>query len=348
MLLLITVCFCITPRTNRIVGHDQLPERPLCSQPKTGGGVQWTDTSRAKLDRTDRLNSIDDGPGIYIDRHSCTSFDVNMDGKKDIICLVGANKAVGVGYNELYLTRDDGSLHKVLKHGLQKYRTLSTKLIAKLKSAATGAHLVFIGVANKKRPDKRVNSNRMFRHLKTGKAPYFVEHFGPWVKYNDVTAITVARINADAYDDFITCGDQSKPRMYVQNRYGRFNEIRIPTNKYIGSKGWRDVLVGRVTRNQRPDLITIEGSYKDPSYLRIYKGIRKRPFFDFSKPYYSKRMPNAASGLEILDVNQDGWKDIYVTQANEERGYCAGKYYLTVSSLRSCKKPLTKKKDAHS
>lgn len=55
-----------------------------------------------------------------VDRHDCKHLDVNNDGIQDIVCLVGANKAKGFGYNELYLTRSNGTLQKITYHGLQK------------------------------------------------------------------------------------------------------------------------------------------------------------------------------------------------------------------------------------
>ena len=38
---------------------------------------------------------------LYKYRHDCLTFDVNKDGLKDIICVVGAFRGQGLGYNEL-------------------------------------------------------------------------------------------------------------------------------------------------------------------------------------------------------------------------------------------------------
>lgn len=72
------------------------------------------------LDYTDAMNSH----RKQIDRHSCMSMDVNHDGLPDVVCVVGAMKGTGYGFNELYLTQPGGrSLKKVQQHGLQQVRT---------------------------------------------------------------------------------------------------------------------------------------------------------------------------------------------------------------------------------
>lgn len=212
-------------------------------------------------------------------------------------------------------------------HGLHKYLTLSTRVAAKL-THASGTNLIFIGVFDKERTDNRVNSNRMFRTLETGMPPYFAELDGPWTKYNDVMSATVGDVNGDGLQDLITCGrNGGRPHIYVQKENGAFYEVRIPPEMYgFGRQrtSWRNVEIGYVTGRHRPDLVTVEGYGTDPAYLRIYRGIAEAPFFDFDgKPYFERMLPYAAPGVSIVDVNGDGYKDIYVTQADETSGYCS-------------------------
>lgn len=94
-------------------------------------GAKFNRLRRATLDISDELNQID-GPKT-IDRHGCTSVDVNLDGLPDVVCGVGANKGRGHGYNELYLTATNGSVSKVLDaRGLQKYTTIRYVTTAKV------------------------------------------------------------------------------------------------------------------------------------------------------------------------------------------------------------------------
>jgi hypothetical protein len=115
------------------VGHQADDETPWClsnavNETTSFANYDYTDARferprRARLDTNDALNDID-GPAI-IDRHACTFLDVNLDGRPDIVCGVGANKGTGTGYNELYLTGANGNVTKVLDgHGLQKYTTV--------------------------------------------------------------------------------------------------------------------------------------------------------------------------------------------------------------------------------
>jgi len=126
----------------------------------------------------------------------------------------------------------------------------------------------------------------------------------------------------------MTFGDHkqggTKPHMFVQTTAGKFEEVVIPTSKWL-----RNGRVANITLDARPDLIVVEGGKRSRKYfqpfLHIYKGINHSPYFDFSRPYYTRKLPNAAYDLEVLDVNQDSNLDIYISQANESSGYCSGK-----------------------
>jgi hypothetical protein len=130
-----TACF-MKPQ----VGHQSDNETPWCLVPSGGmsasfenfdySGAKFKRLRRATLDISDELNMMD-GPKT-IDRHGCTSVDVNLDGLPDVVCGVGANKGRGHGYNELYLTAPNGTLSKVLDaRGLQKYTTIRYVTTAK-------------------------------------------------------------------------------------------------------------------------------------------------------------------------------------------------------------------------
>lgn len=282
------------------------------------------------MDYRDKYSSIgvpnkEIAPKLNIDRHDCLHLDANHDGAEDIVCVVGANKGKGYGFNELYLTYSDGSLVKVMNHGLQKYKAMRTRITAKLKHAS-GSHLIFIGTNGVARADGRANSNKMFRSLKTGKQPYFVEFPGPWDRLYGVSSAHVTDVNKDGRDDLILCGGKDHmPRMYVQTAAGGFKDVHIRAGKF--TKGWQNVRVAYITMNERPDLVSVDGGLgvRGPSYIRIFRGMNSAPYFDFSSPYYSRELPHAAPDLEIMDVNKDGWKDIYVVQANQRHGYCAAR-----------------------
>lgn len=130
------------------VGH-QRGDSPWC-QTSAGG---WVQNSDIQLDVTDQLNAKD---SRYIDRHVCTTLDVDKDGFQDIICLIGADSGTGRGYNELYFTSEDGSLQKVFGHGLDKYPTMRNRRIALLKGDM-GEEFVFMATKGVPRSDGNDN-----------------------------------------------------------------------------------------------------------------------------------------------------------------------------------------------
>jgi len=140
-----------------LVGHER-PEQPWCQS--ATDPTAWRNASGIVLDDKDARN----GPR-NIDRHDCVAMDANGDNVDDLICAVGADRAVGQGYNELYLTRKkDGTLLKVHTHGLQKYPWSSTRTVTELRHAS-GRPLVFIGYVGRRR--RRCASSRSIREHPT-------------------------------------------------------------------------------------------------------------------------------------------------------------------------------------
>lgn len=80
--------------------------------------------------------------------------------------LSGANKGEGLGFNELYLTRRDGSLFKIRRHGLQRFPGMRTRHTTILKGA-NNTEFVFISASFGPRADGMSNRHAMFR--KNGK-----------------------------------------------------------------------------------------------------------------------------------------------------------------------------------
>lgn len=250
---------------------------------------------------------------------------------------MGAKKGKGKGMNELYLTHpEDGTLQQVPKHGLQKYLTLSTRVSAKLKHS-NGADLIFVGTSGSERKDRNTNSHRMFYVLKSGLPPYFIEFPGPWTNslYYATCAVT-ADINGDGLDDLIVCNKKGKSRMYIQTQGGVFRQMNIPSNEYTNAGSyWRNVRFEYLTNNtvRHKYLVVVEGtslpsdkatsSSDSEYYVRLYRGRNKAPYFNFNKPYYSKRLPYGTYDVEVLDVNNDGVGDLYISQSDEFSGYCS-------------------------
>ena len=183
----------------------------------------------------------------------------------------------------------------------------------------------------------------MFR--KTGKwdrnwRKRWFEHVpGPWqVETNSSCAITVD-INGDGLDDLIVCNRggslRATARLYQQTRNGGF--LPNPWGGTFNMVDWRNARVGDFNGDGILDLATVAGGHEG-SFLRVFRGIRRRPWFDFrqSAIWYQRPLPFAAPDLEVLDFNRDGIMDLYIVQTDErrfdgrgrlrQRAYCANKF----------------------
>lgn len=137
-----------------LVGH-KLGDAPWCENAE---GV-WAQSSKAIFDDNDVLNTGDGDP--VIDRHDCVALKVNNDDRLDIVCSVGANMGKGQGFNELYTTKHNGSLKKILyRHGLHKYPTMRNRGVITL-NGIQGKEFVFFSTKGR-RPAVARNRHRMF------------------------------------------------------------------------------------------------------------------------------------------------------------------------------------------
>lgn len=122
--------------------------------------------------------------------------------------------------------------------------------------------------------------------------------------------------------------------IFVQRPQGGFENSVESIDK--SQRNWRNARVADLDGDGLPELAVTYHS-ENNSFLRVFQGIRGAPYFDFTgRRYYAYSLPFAAPDLEILDVNQDGYPDLYVVQTNETRilpdgsmaedNYCGGKF----------------------
>lgn len=119
----------------------------------------------------------------------------------------------------------------------------------------------------------------------------------------------------------------------MQNQNGNFLP---PVPLFDKSQtNWRNARIADFNGDGIPDLAVVYHSERS-SFLRIFEGIRTRPYFKFNrKGYFGMTLPFAAPDIEVFDVNNDGKMDLYIVQANETRknddgspildNYCGGK-----------------------
>ena len=190
------------------VGHDNSPEQPVCQVTLTDDETGETTHEWKKLGiATLELSDPRDPHAKWIDRHDCVVIDNNGDGIPDLTCVVGADSGMGEGYNEVYVTQPDGSLHKLPDgHGFLKYKTLRTRMIRKLRHWKTQEPLVYIATDHGLREDGRTNTHKLFHLNQTQPTPYYTEIKGPFNRNLDTNCVVVADINQDGIDDLIVCG----------------------------------------------------------------------------------------------------------------------------------------------
>lgn len=215
----------------------------------------------------------------------------------------GANKGRGVGFNELYLTRKNGSIYKIRRHALQRFTGARTRHTAILKSV-NNTKLVYIATVHGARPDGKVNRHALFRTTgkRTPKRPwnnYFEHHRGKWQAETNATCAIAADLNRDGLDDLIVCNTKRANFMYIQGSDGHLR----PTLRAVhrSQRNWRQVRVADFTGDGIDDLAVVYHGEND-STLRIFVGIKNPPYFQFNASgYYTYTLPFAAPDLEAID-----------------------------------------------
>ena len=180
--------------------------------------------------------------------------------------------------------------------------------------------MIYVSTVGGPRKDGRTNHHRVYRVLPDGKPPYFQHVPGPWEQTFDTSCVVAADINNDGRDDLIVCERKGYARMFVQSGNGKFTQLKLPA----GKANWRNVRVANVLKGDGgPQLVVVEGWGSQTPYLKIFRGLDQQPFFNLLNPYYTLKLPHAAADLEVVDVDNDSYADIYVLQSNERTGYCS-------------------------
>eukprot|EP00978_Attheya_sp_CCMP212_P042866 scaffold269269_cov48-Attheya_sp.AAC.1 len=323
-------------------GHSP-PNRdlPYCEvQP----GV-WHPSDTCVLDKQDLLNGAD-GPK-FIDRHNCAYMDINDDGIMDIMCTVGANKGTGNGFNEVYLTTQSGALKKVYHHGLYKYPTMSSREMTPLKGAVSNnTDLVLVTTNGVERTDGMPNQHRMFKKVsqKTSNnhTQFFEEVPGPWIQHSEAKCVIVADFNKDGTDDFLLCDKKDNAKLFLQQSNGNWTQTVLNGTTGRGSrnaKHWNQARLEDMNNDGIPDLVVVRSHHN----VRVFLGMTVAPYFNMDEPYYELYVDHAAPDVEVLDVNGDGIKDIYVMQVDLRitTQYCKAPYEKIMEKLGQTELPAT-------
>lgn len=320
--------WCNGKPTYWLIGHESKMEAPHCLvTDHTGSFANYNFTGSVWEENTN--TKLQSG----LDRHDCTTLDLNRDNVPDLVCGIGVVQGTSRSYSEIYLTRPKtNSIHKTNGgHGLWKYATMRHRIMTTLKSA-DNATLLAMATKGDRRADGKPNNHRIFKVVYTKEGVFkFQElpHPRVWAKYTDATCLVTADVNGDGLDDLILCSKKVHADIFIQQVDGTFTAVDL--TPFPHTMAWRDVRVADVSRDGLVDLIVVGSGGREPlepSYVRVFAGLPSYPFFDFDSLYYNQLLPYASPSVEVFDPNGDGHPDLYVVQVDEAtpNTYCSGRF----------------------
>jgi hypothetical protein len=235
----------------------------------------------------------------WVDRHDCDAADVDLDGRIDLYCAVGAEKGTGDGPKELWLQGEDGKFTKALDHGAEDpYGRGRIPIFMDFNH--DGYPDIYLTNLASLRDDGQANVNHLF--INQGGAR-FVETPTRATGERGSQCAVKGDINRDGWDDLIVCHEKGVGHVYLNDRQGDFEEI-FPA----AIRGeWTHVRLRDINGDSRDDLLLI----RDGSFLEVWVNTGKAPYFD--KLSFSDKLPGFGRALAIGEFTGDTRLDIYVT-----------------------------------
>lgn len=239
----------------------------------------------------------------WVDRHDCDAADVNLDGKIDIYCTVGADRGEGQGSNQLWLQGSDGVFRQAVEFGAEDPFGRG-RLPIFFDFNHDGYPDIYLTNLPTTRPDGQPNINRVFVN-QAGQG--FKEAATLATGMRGAQCVAKGDVDGDGWDDLLVCHEHGAARLYLNNRAGDFRELSSPAQ---GSE-WRDAKLKDVNGDGRVDLVLIHDS---SNTLQVW--LNRGAGLYFESTALEATLPHRAASLAVADVDRDGRQDIYVVLAD--------------------------------
>jgi len=254
------------------------------------------------------FTEVDSGTFFKRDRHDCAAADVDLDGRIDIYCTIGADGGRIQKQNELWMQQADGSfVDEAVAFGVDD-------------PFGRGRRLTFLDLNQDAYPDLFVGNTYPRKDDRASPNRLFLNESG--AEFTEVTGSGVTRelgarcvqavdVDADGWDDLLVCGKEGRPlRLYRNNHRNGFVGV---THAY-GLRGHAvSAEIIDLDGDGSLDLVRLM-----PDGLRVQLG----GSHGFRRPVFAQPL-RQGTWVAVGDVNLDGLRDLYVVQG------CAGGRNLT-------------------
>lgn len=277
----------------------------------------WTPTGYQRSNQSWELKP-------HSDRHDCAPADVDLDGRIDVYCAVGAKKGKGTGANELWMGQADGT-HKLIttKIGAKDLYGRSRRPIF-FDLNRDGWPDIFLTNYGIERVDGEPNINKVF--LNNHDSTFTLTRTVATGAFGSM-CVAKGDIDGDGWDDVVVCSDQpGPPHIYLNDHHNDFTLLAPPTGRIsaplqqapqrpsrngaspedINLGDWNDVKLADMDGDGRDDMVIVT---KD-NLLQIWRNSGVAPYY--TEVMLEEQFSVVASGVAIGDFNHDGRKDLYV------------------------------------
>lgn len=234
----------------------------------------------------------------WVDRHDCDAADINLDGRPDLYCSVGAEKGTGTGPKEVWLQDANGWFNKTTNHGAEDPYGRG-RLVLFFDMNHDGYPDIYLSNESTLRPDGEPNINRVFIN----------QHDATFTEANTLATgdigyqcLAKGDLNHDGWDDLVVCSLTGKAHVYLNNQAGDFTAmIDLPAL----ADNWRDAKIADMNRDGVDDLVLLTNGNAVQVWLNDGTG----RFSD--APVYQNKLTYVAKSITVGDFDLNGVQDIY-------------------------------------